>query len=172
MNTLVIALTLAASLTTSIATRPEPTRATLRAIPARPVQQKVWLTEDVEALRNRGLISIVGEEALEEPVVVEEMAPTSTPRLPKEQDPEWYLERLAEPRKELAEVEAKLASLRRNLTCSCTPEGGINLDRSNTGITPDSGVWLLERQARELRSEISSIEDEALRCGLAPGIFR
>ena len=166
MNALVLALTLAATLAAPAAPRP-------RAVSSKPVvQQKVWLSEDVEALRDRGLISIVGEELVEEPAVVEEAAPTPTPRLAKELDPEWYLERLVGPRAELSQVEENLASLRRNLACNCTPEGGLSVDRPNTGITPESGLWLLERRARELRDEISTIEDEALRHGLAPGLFR
>lgn len=164
MNTLLLALTLAASLTTPAAPGP-------RTVAPKPAaQEKIWLSEEVEALRDRGLISIVGEELVEEPVVVEETTPR--PRLPKELDPEWYLERLVEPRAELARVEETLASLRRNLACNCTPEGGLNVDRPNPGITPESGLWLLERRARELRNEIAAIEDEALRRGLAPGLFR
>jgi len=172
MNTLIVVLT-AASLATFAVPRPAPFAVGPRTAAVRPsAQQRVWLSEEVEALRDRGLISIVGEELVEEPAVVEEPAPTPAPRLPKELDPEWYLERMAEPRKELAEVEEKLASLRRNLTCACTPEGGINVDRPNPGITPEDGLRLLEERARALRAEINAVEDEALRRGLAPGIFR
>ena len=171
MNTLLLALTLAASLATPAALRPAPHGVGARTVAPKPAaQQKVWLSEDVEALRDRGLISIIGEELIEEPAAVEETVPT--PLLPKELDPEWYFERLAEPRAELARVEEKLASLRRNLACACTPEAGLNVDRPSAGITPESGLWLLERHVRELHSEIAAIEDEALRRGLAPGIFR
>ena len=171
MNTLLLALALAAALATPAALRAAPHGVGARTVVPKPAaQQKVWLSEEVEALRDRGLISIVGEELVEEPVVVEETTPR--PRLLKELDPAWYLERLVEPRAELARVEEKLASLRRNLACACTPEGGLNVDRPNVGITPESGLWLLERRARELHSEIAAIEDEALRRGLTPGIFR
>ena len=166
MNTLLLALTLAATLAGPASPRPH-------TLPLKPAaQQKVWLSEEVEALRDRGLISIVGEETAEETAVVEETSATPAPRLAKELDPDWYLERLVEPRVELARVEETLASLRRNLACACTPEGGLNVDRPNAGITPESGLWLLDRRARNLRAEISSIEDEALRRGLAPGLFR
>ncbi len=172
MSTL-IAVLAAASLASSALPPPAPVASSPRAAAARPAaQQKIWLSEEVEALRHRGLISIIGEESAVEPAAPELVAPAPAPRLPKEQDPEWYLERMSEPRAELARVQETLASLRRNLRCACASEGGINVDLPSPGITPEDALRLLSARAHALRAEIGAIEEEALRRGLAPGHFR
>ena len=72
-----------------------PSRAAEKPCPAQRNQnqpKKVWTNEDLDQLRSRGLISIVGSDSIQ--VAAEPVAPTSEPGFPKYnsrlEDPEWY----------------------------------------------------------------------------------
>src|SRR5712692_6512588 len=60
-----------------------------------PVGKRVWTSEEVEALRDRGLISLVGPERPDEELAREQVPAAETrfpwnPRPVRAQDPEWY----------------------------------------------------------------------------------
>jgi hypothetical protein len=50
--------------------------------------------------------------------------------------------------------------------------GGINLAQANVGITPETGVAILEEQVREVQSRFDEIADLARRNDIPPGILR
>lgn len=130
-------------------------------------QAKVWTSEDVEALRATGGITTFDVPTETETVPVPE---TLTP--PKEKDPAWYREQVESRRNQLAQVEAEITRYRRFLNSGQGGYSGLRLGEDNVGITPESSVWLLENRARQLRSEISDLEDLARRNSIASGFLR
>jgi hypothetical protein len=130
----------------------------------------VWTNDDLERLRAKGLISVVGQV----PEKTMEAAAAPSPYV-RTQDPEWYAEQASTLRAELESREAELQRYRqaiedvRNLK---TMTGGINFDRSDIGITPDAGIEILQRRVHETQSEIDALEDLARHNGIPPGTLR
>src|SRR4051812_8261245 len=66
--------------------------------------KKIWTNEDMDELRMRGLISIIGQEPQEittPPVEVVSSGPVFPMYSSRLEDPEWYAEKAAELRAEL-----------------------------------------------------------------------
>jgi hypothetical protein len=130
----------------------------------------VWTNEDLRRLTSLGLISIVGQPALAEDVIA---APT--PPFVKTQDPEWYAERATKLRDELERRQAELREYRQALDDVRSLRemtGGINLDEGNAGITPESGIELLQRRVQEAQTEFDELEDLARRHDIPSGALR
>jgi len=142
----------------------------------RPSQErKIWTSEGVEALRTKGIISLVGLQSAA--AAAEETAATEKPSVPlarpvQEKDPEWYAEQVAKIREEIAPLDLEIRYIRSALASRRTVEGGINLDRENPGITPESSIWVLENRKRELAARLDALEDQAHRNGILPGALR
>jgi hypothetical protein len=130
----------------------------------------VWTNDDLERLRAKGLISVVGQ--VPEKATEAAAAPSS---YVKTQDPEWYAEQASTLRAELESGEAELQRYRqaiedaRNLK---TMTGGINFSRGDIGITPDAGIEILQRRVHETQSEIDALEDLARHNSIPPGTLR
>jgi hypothetical protein len=141
--------------------------------------KKIWTNEDMGQLRARGLISIVGP-------AVNEAAPPATPAAaaPAEPafpvyssklvDPEWYAEQAAKLQAELDEREAALQEQRTALAQAADriTQPGIALDKNNAGITPDSGLAILEAQVGEVQSELDELSDLARQNNIPPVVIR
>src|SRR5712692_9212120 len=85
-----------------------------RSAPA-PVGKRVWTSEEVEALRERGLISLVGPERPSEGLAREQLPSVETrfprsPRPVRAQDPEWYADQASQLR---AAIELNGLAIRR-----------------------------------------------------------
>jgi hypothetical protein len=155
-----------------------PSRAAEKPRPAQGNQnqaKKVWTNDDMDQLRARGLISIVGqvpETTTQAPVAPSEPAlATYASRL---EDPEWYAEKAADLQ---AELEKREAALREEQTALAqAAEGitqpGIALDKKNTGITPKAGIAILEAQVGEVQSQLDELSDLARQNGIPPGVLR
>jgi hypothetical protein len=130
----------------------------------------VWTNDDLERLRAKGLISVVGQ--VPEKATVATAAPLPYVRT---QDPEWYAEQASTLRAELENWEAELQRYRqaiedaRNLK---TMTSGINFDQGDIGITPDAGIEILQRRLHETQSEIDALENLARNNGIPPGTLR
>jgi len=130
----------------------------------------VWTNDDVEKLRHPGLISIVGRIDEERPTSASAPAPYV-----RTQDPEWYAEQAAKLRDELERRRAQLREYwqalddARNLRDTT---GGINLDESDAGITPEAGIEILERRVKEAQTELDALEELARRNDIPPGTLR
>jgi len=130
----------------------------------------VWTNEDLERLKGRGFLSVVGQ-------VPEESTPGADAPLPyaSTQDPQWYTEQASKLRTELKNSEARLQHYRqalegvRNLE---TMTSGINLDQGDIGITPEAGTDILQEQVDEIQSELDALEDLARHHGIPPGTLR
>ncbi len=130
----------------------------------------VWTNDDLEKLHSLGLISIVGR--------IDEERPTSASVLSpyvKTQDPEWYAERAAKLRDELERRRAQLREYRRALEDARSlrkTTGGINLDDSDIGITPQAGIEILQQRVNEAQAELDALQDLARRDDIPPGTVR
>ena len=134
--------------------------------------QLVWTNEDLQALRDPGLIPVVAQVPGEDTADTAASGPVPYVRT---QDLEWHAEQAANLRTELESREAELQQYRqaiedaRNLKATT---GGINLDEGDIGITPEAGIEILERHVEEAHAELAALEDLARRNDIPPGILR
>ncbi len=148
-------------------TRPAPT----------PVGKRVWTSEEVEALRERGLISLVGPERPAEGLVREQppAAETRFPRISRPvraQDPEWYADQAAQLRAAIEFHGLAIRRVRQSLRNARYWEGGINLAVENSGITPESELALLAARNFAELDKLDALADQARRNEIPPGALR
>ena len=67
---------------------------------------------------------------------------------------------------------AEIQRVRRELRDARYWEAGLNLARGNPGITPVSGLEILEARSREEEERIDALTDQARRNGISPGALR
>jgi hypothetical protein len=171
-------LTLAAVLALAIAI---PSRAAEKPRPAQGNQnqpKKVWTNEDMDQLRARGLISIVGPEFNEAPAPAAVAIAPIQPAFPvynsRFEDPEWYAETAAELQAELDEREA---ALQEQKTAMAQAEEGITqpgvaMDKPTIGVTPQAALAILEARVNEVQSELDELADLARQNNIPPGVLR
>ena len=131
----------------------------------------VWRNGDLERLRAKGPISVVGQVA--EEATPDAAAPSSC--IVETQDPEWYAEQASKLRAELERREAKLQLYRQALEDVKdlkTMTGGINLDGGDIGITPDAGIEILQQRVQDTEGDLDAIEDLARRNDIPRGTLR
>jgi hypothetical protein len=130
----------------------------------------VWTNDDLEKLRDLGLISIIG------PTNEKASATQSAagPYVPTD-DRQWYGEQSA---KLHAELERRETQLRQYLQAledarSLTKmTSGINLDEGDIAITPEAGIEILQRRVGAEQGNIDALEDLARRHDIPPGVLR
>ncbi len=138
--------------------------------------KKVWTNDDMDQLRARGLISIVGQEPQE--IAAQPSAPPAETPFPvyasRLDDPSWYADKVADLQ---AELDKRQAALREQLTAMALAadritQPGLALDKSNAGVTPAAGVANLEAQVQETQSQLDELSDLARQHDIAPGVLR
>ena len=148
--------------------------------PAKPrpaVFKRTWTSEEVEALREKGLISLVGQQppamASAEPAAPNPgQAAPLVPRPVRALDPEWYAEQAEKLRAAIGANDAVSNLIRRELSNARYWEAGINLKRENIGITPQSELEILDAHNREEQEKIAALWEKARRNGIPPGALR
>jgi len=155
-----------------------PSRAAEKLRPAQGNQnqpKKVWTNDDMDQLRARGLISIVGqvpETATQAPAAPSEPAfPIYASRL---EDPEWYAEKAADLQAELDQREAALREEQMALAQAADriTQPGVALDKPTIGVTPQAAIAVLEAQVGEVQSQLDELSDLARQNGIPPGVLR
>ncbi len=131
----------------------------------------VWTNEDLEKLRSRGLISIVGPGQEETPKA------QSPPAQPYERakDPDWYAAEAAKLRQEIQASEAQLQSFRNALVAAQDnriPSSGFKLDQVNAGLTPNDEIAIRGQHIKELAAHLDDLEDQARHNYIPPGVLR
>jgi hypothetical protein len=127
----------------------------------------VWTNDELENLRARGLISIVGRTDEERPT----LAPAPGP-YQRIQNPDWYAAQAAKLRDELEHRQAQLREYRKALEDARTLRkmtSGVDLDEGDVGITPQAGIEILQQRVSETQSEFDALQDLARRHGIPPG---
>ena len=142
--------------------------------------KKVWTNDDMDQLRARGLISIVGPEVNEAatpaapavaPAPSEPAFPVYNSRL---EDPEWYAEKAAELRAELDEREAALQEQQTAMAQAVEgiTQPGVAMDQPTIGVTPQAALAILEAQVNEVESLLDELSDLARQNNIPPGDLR
>jgi hypothetical protein len=138
--------------------------------------KKIWTNDDMDQLRSRGLISIVGQEApvpAAQPPAVPEVAafPVYASRL---DDPAWYADQVADLQ---AELDRREAALHEQLTAIALAanritQPGLALNKENAGVTPATGVAILQAKVQEIESQLDELSDLARQHDIPPGVLR
>ncbi len=138
--------------------------------------KKIWTEDDMDQLRARGLISIVGKEVTQAATPApasptETTFPVSESRL---DDPAWYADKAADLQAELDKREAALREEQAAIAQAANriTEPGLALDKDNAGVTPAAGVANLQAQMQEVQSQIDELGDLARQHNIAPGVLR
>ena len=138
--------------------------------------KKVWTNDDMDQLRARGLISIVGQEAAE-PAAQVPAAPAET-TFPVYQsrldDPTWYADKAADLRAELDRREAALNEQLRAIALAADriTQPGLTLNQDNAGVTPEAGVKVLQAKVQEIQAQMDELSDLARQHDIPPGDLR
>lgn len=165
---LAVAIVLAFAFSTGAAEKPRPAQGNQNQ------PKKVWTNEDLDQLHARGLISIVGpeySEAAAQPAAAlsETAAPVYTSRL---EDPEWYAEKAAELQAELDKRAAALQA--QQFAIAQAAEGitqpGVAMDKPNAGVTPESGLDILQAQVQEVQSQLDELSELARQNNISPSV--
>lgn len=128
---------------------------------ARAVEQRVWSNDDVKYLRESAPISIIGvvTPALPEPDA-KAGPPCGRPYI-KESDPAWYSEQIQLRREQINQIEWQLAHI------AAVEDGGRGISNAfpfegtNPGILLPGTIYSLQQQEKELRLEITDLQDLA-----------
>jgi hypothetical protein len=139
--------------------------------------KKVWTDDDMDQLRARGLISIVGQEATAPAATQAPVAPAETTfpvHASRLDDPAWYADAAADLQ---AELDKREAALREQLEAMAlatdrVTEPGLALDKESAGVTPAAGVANLQAQVQETQSQLDELADLARQHNIAPGALR
>src|ERR1700688_3409001 len=123
--------------------------------------KKVWTNDDMDQLRARGLISIVGPEVNE--AAAQAAVTPSEPTFPaynsRLEDPEWYAEKAADLQAELDQREAALQQEQMALAQAADriTQPGVAMDQPTIGVTPDAALAILEAQVDEVQSQLDEL---------------
>jgi len=138
--------------------------------------KKVWTNDDMDQLRSRGLISIVGQAAAAPPTQApaaqpETAAPVYSSRL---DDPAWYADQAADLQ---AELNKRIAALQQEqealaLAKDRVTQPGVAMDKPSIGVTPDEAVALFEAQVQEVQNQLDELSDLARQHDIPAGILR
>jgi hypothetical protein len=138
--------------------------------------KKVWTNEDMDQLRARGLISIVGQEVT--------VAATQPPAAPAEttlpvyasrlDDPAWYADTAADLQAELDKRQAALLQQKTAIAQAVDriTQPGLALDKGSPGMTPAEGLANLQAQVQEVRNQLDELSDLARQHDIPPGVLR
>lgn len=155
-----------------------PRSALARPNPEKNQARKVWTNDDVNELRARSPISIVGQEpgsgaaSAQAPLSADENTfPVYDSRL---DDPEWYAKVASELQAELDQREADLeqqqaamAEVKDRIT-----QAGVALNEPSPGVTPDETLAILQARVQEIQSQLDELNELAREHDIPPGDLR
>jgi hypothetical protein len=141
--------------------------------------KKIWTNDDMDQLRARGLISITGQEeaGATAPTAQPSAAPAETTFPVYESrldDPAWYADRAADLQAELDRRQAALAQQLEAIALAVdrVTQPGLALNQENAGVTPESGVAILQARVQEIQDQMDELSDLARQHSIEPGALR
>lgn len=168
-----VALVLAMAGTSRAAEKPRPTQANEKQ------PKKVWTNEDLEQLRSRGLISVVGQEAPAQaaPAAQATEAPELTTFRVFESrldDPVWYAQQADQLQTALDCATAALQQEQDSLAAAKDRNSapGVALDKPSVGVTPEAALALLQAQVDQIQMQLDALSDLARQHDIPPGAMR
>jgi hypothetical protein len=92
----------------------------------------------------------------------------------KTEDPGWYADQAAMLQAELDKREAALRNAQASLALvkERMTQPGIAMDQGNPGVTPESGIAILEAQVREVQDRLDELSSLARQNDIPPGDLR
>jgi hypothetical protein len=139
----------------------------------KPKKVKVWTNEDLEALRGRPAVSVIGSSAPSGYAASSYPSEEGSAAAPYDQskDPRWYLERLKPLRDQLDQIDARTKELQ-NLLANPSTGAGLNLNDRRVSLSPQNELNELQKRRAKVQQQIDEVEDEARRNGIEPGALR
>jgi hypothetical protein len=138
--------------------------------------KRVWTNDDMDQLRARGLISIVGQGGTELATQARTAPPETT--LPvyvsRFDNPEWYADQAADLQVKLDKREAALREQQSAIALAAEriTEPGLALDKDDAGVTPAASVANLKAAVQEVQSQLDELSDLARQHDIPPGVLR
>jgi hypothetical protein len=138
--------------------------------------KKVWTNDDLDQLRSRDLISIVGQETTQSATqapeeAAEEKFPVYASRL---DDPTWYTDKAADLQAQLDLRMAALEQERQSLAAAKdrVTQPGVAMNQPSVGVTPDGALDQFQAQVQEIQSQLDELSDLARQHNIEPGVLR
>jgi hypothetical protein len=139
--------------------------------PAEKKPKHVWTNEDLERLREKPGVSVVGMPPSVEP---DKKRPT-TPAAPHDQEkgPSWYRRQLSPLRVRLIDIDAQIRELQKYRSITAYMVGGVVIPNlAGVPLNPEDQIKQLEVQRLDIASRIGALEDLARHNDIAPGEIR
>jgi cell division protein FtsB len=166
MHALLALLVLALSLAAAPAQAPPAQK------PPEKKAKKVWTNDDLDLLRGAPSgAAVSGAPPAVETAAEEKPAEKEKP-LASEKDPKTYREKLVPMRAQLAQLDAQIKQMRDQLTNPNQAGNAVDLRHTSVTMRPEAALKELEQKRQQLRQQISDLEDEARRNGIASGDIR
>ena len=140
--------------------------------------KKVWTNEDVEQLRARSPISIVGQQ----PGEARQQAPgtpqSGQPAFPvyesRLDDPTWYANQGAELQ---AELDRRMADLQQQAEAMTVvkdrvTQPGIAMDKPSVGVPPAAALATLQARVQEIQDQLGDLAELARQHSIPAGVLR
>ena len=130
---------------------------------------RIWTNDDVELLREKLGVSVVGSLTDERP----EKAKVAARPYAREQDPTWYRERLVPLEAELSQIDERIDDLRKYRSITRYMVGGVILPQlAGLPLNPEDQIRQLGEKRREVVRDIEALHDLARRNEILPGDIR
>ena len=140
--------------------------------------KKIWTNDDIDQLRARSPISIVGREPGEArqqgpgtPQSAQPAFPVYESRL---DDPTWYANQAAELQ---AELDRRMADVQQQLEAMTVvkdrvTEAGIAMDKPSVGVSPAAALATLQGRVQEIQDQLGDLAELARQHGIPAGVLR
>jgi len=146
-----------------------------------PAQQKVWTNDDIDHLRDSGSggVSVIGNSPAPAPDATPASKgastpakPATTPKLPKEKDPDWYRAQLAPLYKSLDLITDQIAAAQSAADGESRGDAGVSLNVRAPAGTAQQQIVQLQKEQTDVQAKIDALLDMARHNDIPPGDLR
>jgi hypothetical protein len=135
--------------------------------------KKVWTNEEVSNVGGDGAISVVGKAGSGDSNPSSNNLQKSAPGLgARDKQAAAYRDRLHQLNNQLETIDKKISQLRNFKADNTSPSGGIDMNRGYYMTPVEDQVKSLEEKRKQIRAQISAVEDQARKSGFEPGQLR